>query len=163
MDAHIIWQYEADLNRLARRLCPNPLDAEDVAQTALMKAVVGRQGFRGEATIRTWLHRIATNECLMLHRKRQPAGVDDVETLQPADPTHYVDTPEDLILVSETQGEVLAAVADLPERQQAVVLAVDGCGMSYEEAATALGMSEAGIRSTLFRARRALRARLADG
>ena len=127
-----------------------------------MKALQARGDFRGEATVRTWLHRIATNECLMLRRRRRPEPVDVLDAsdrglIKLTDP---VDTPEELALVSETQGEVLSALSDLPENHRVAVLMVDGCRMSYGEAAEAIGTTPAAVRSMLYRARRVLRDRL---
>jgi RNA polymerase sigma factor (sigma-70 family) len=64
-------------------------------------------------------------------------------------------------MVSETQTEVLAALDLLPEKYRNTVMLVDGCGMSYEEVAGATDTSVAAVRSTLFRARKALRRHLA--
>jgi len=62
------------------QLCGHREDAEDVAQSSLVKAAEHIAAFRGEATVRTWLHRITTNECRMLRvsgglaaAERQPA------------------------------------------------------------------------------------------
>lgn len=160
MDPQTIWRYEQDLARLAARICPNPHDAQDITQSALVKAVEAHGTFRGEATIRTWLHRIATNECLMMLRKRRPEPADDLDGLTVVDPTVRVDTPEDLILVAETQGEVLTALAALPDRTRTAVMIVDGCGLSYQEAADAMDSTPAAVRSLLFRGRQTLRAAL---
>jgi RNA polymerase sigma factor (sigma-70 family) len=71
-----VWAYQADVGRLARHLCRHPQDAEDVAQSALLKAVQHLDGFRAEASLRTWLHRVATNECRMLRRRKTPISLD---------------------------------------------------------------------------------------
>lgn len=162
VDDNLIWEYRADLERLAARLCRDPHDAEDVAQSTLLKALQARGDFRGEATVRTWLHRIATNECLMMRRRRRPDPVDVVDASDRGliQVTDRVDTPEDLALVAETQGEVLAALSDLPQHHRTAVLLVDGCRMSYEEAARATDLTPAAIRSILYRARKVLRDRL---
>lgn len=164
VESDIILEYRRELERLARRLCGDPHDAEDVAQSALMKAMQGREGFRGEATVMTWLHRIATNECLMMRRRHRPGSLDalleaGVFSDSPSDVTAG---PEELALVSETQAEVLHVLQQLPEAHRSVVMLVDGCGMSYEEAAGVLGSTTAAVRSTLFRARRNLRAHLEE-
>lgn len=164
MDTDTVLQYRHELEQLARRLCRNPHDAEDVTQNALMKAVNGLDGFRGEATVKTWLHRITTNECLMMRRKKIPGSLDEMSEAgaapyEPADPSR---APDELALVSETQAEVLSALDVLPERYRNTVMLVDGCGMSYEDVAAATDTSVPAVRSTLYRARKALRQALSD-
>lgn len=155
-------QYQDELGRLANRMCRNPHDAEDVTQNALMKAVKGFDDFRGESSVKTWLHRITTNECLMLRRKRTTGSLDELSEregrgFEPAEPSR---SPDELAMVSETQREVLTALEALPERYRNVVMLVDGCGMSYQEVADASNTSVASVRSTLFRARKAMRSQL---
>jgi RNA polymerase sigma-70 factor (ECF subfamily) len=128
-----------------------------------MKAVKGFDDFRGESTVRTWLHRITTNECLMMRRKKTPGSLDQLSEMnesayEPEDPSR---APEELAMVSETQTEVLAALDLLPEHYRNTVMLVDGCGMSYDEVARTTQTSVAAVRSTLFRARKALRQQLA--
>jgi RNA polymerase sigma-70 factor (ECF subfamily) len=163
VDEELVRQYRQELERLARRLCRNPHDAEDVTQNALLKAVKGFDDFRGESTVKTWLHRITTNECLMMRRKKTAGSLDELtdmgqSTYEPEDPSR---APDELAMVSETQTEVLAALDLLPEKYRNTVMLVDGCGMSYEEVAGATDTSVAAVRSTLFRARKALRRHLA--
>ena len=114
----------------------------------------------------TWLHRIATNECLMMQRRKQPGSLDEMMESDRAAEAHARSgtsrAPEELALVSETQGEVLSALERLPENQRNAVMLVDGCGMTYADAAEALGTTAAAVRSTLFRARRTLREDLAE-
>jgi RNA polymerase sigma-70 factor (ECF subfamily) len=145
-------------------MCRNPHDAEDVTQNALMKAVKGFDDFRGESTVKTWLHRITTNECLMMRRKKTPGSLDQLTEMsesayEPEDPSR---SPDELAMVSETQTEVLAALDLLPEKYRNTVMLVDGCGMSYDEVAQATDTSVAAVRSTLFRARKSLREHLAE-
>ncbi len=165
VDDAIVWQYRQELEQLASRLCGNPHDAEDVAQNALLKAVRGYEDFRGESTVRTWLHRIATNECLMMRRKKTPGSLDAMTQAGAAsayEPEDSARTPEELALVSEAQAEVLSALELLPPHHRTMVMLVDGCGMSYSDAAAATDTTVAAVRSNLFRARRTLRAHLAD-
>jgi RNA polymerase sigma-70 factor (ECF subfamily) len=160
VDSDVILEYRRQLERLAQRLCGDPHDAEDVAQSALMKAVQGRGDFRGEATVMTWLHRIASNECLMLRRRKRPGSLDALMETGGYEEGASGATPEELAMVSETQAEVLSALQALPEHHRNVVMLVDGCGMSYAEVAQLLGTTTAAVRSTLFRARKTLRAHL---
>src|SRR5579862_3331177 len=73
-----VWVHADDVARLARQLCRHREDAEDVAQSSLLKAAEHIDGFRGESTMRTWLHRITTNECRMLRRRQVARSLDDI-------------------------------------------------------------------------------------
>ncbi len=74
--ADLVWAQAEDVARLSRQLCGHPEGAEDVAQSSLVKAAEHIAGFRGEATVRTWLHRITTNECRMLRRRLMATSLD---------------------------------------------------------------------------------------
>lgn len=147
-----VWSYRDDIAALARYLCRHPDDAEDVAHSALLKAVAAVDGFRGESTVRTWLHRITANECRMLRRRPETSLLDD----EPAGG----DDPEEVIVEIETRREVLAALAELPDRYRCVLLLREGEGLSMEELAAALDTTVPTVKSLLFRARAALRERL---
>jgi RNA polymerase sigma-70 factor (ECF subfamily) len=162
MDEFPIWDYRDDLVSLARYLCRNPSDAEDITHNALLKAADGLSGFRGEASVRTWLHRITTNECRALHRRRSASSLDELldrvvegEAAPPAD-DGPVD-PEEMLLEIETRRELLDAFEGLPERYRCALLLKDGKGMRMEEMAERLETTVPGVKSLLYRAREELR------
>src|SRR6266540_5984439 len=119
--AEPVWQYREDVWRLASHLCRHREDAEDVTQSALLKAAQHLDGFRREASLRTWLHRIATNECRMLRRRKVPLSLDalleDAATAEhrPPEPAAGEPGPEEAALEAETRRSVLAALAGLPD------------------------------------------------
>ncbi len=156
-----VWVHADDVARLARQLCRHREDAEDVAQSSLLKAVEHIDGFRGEATMRTWLHRITTNECRMLRRRLVARSLDDILEHAPADaamPVSLEASPEDLAEEHVLAQSVLRAVSALPERQRAVLILLEGAGLNVAEVARRLGTSVPAVRSLLVRARRTLRA-----
>lgn len=160
-----LWTYADDLQRYASRMCRHREDAEDVAQNSLMKAAQKIDGFRGEASVRTWLHTIATNECRMLRRKVTPGPFDEAleATLaanQKAMPYAPEQSPESLAIQAENRREVVAALDQLPERYQQVIVLKDGCGLRAAEVARVLNTTVPAVRSVLFRARRMLRSHL---
>ena len=59
--------------RTVRRLVSNVEDAADLTQEVFVKAYFGLEGFRSQASLRTWLHRIAVNHCLN-HLSRGPGS-----------------------------------------------------------------------------------------
>src|SRR5579863_8949949 len=78
--------YRHQIYTLCRRLVSRTEDAEDVVQSTFVRAFRALSGFRGECSPRTWIYRIAVNECATLLRRRRvttelvedEAGADDV-------------------------------------------------------------------------------------
>lgn len=153
-----VWDYREDLQNLAQYLCRDPDDAEDVAHAALLKAVQNLDTFRGEASVRTWLHAITTNECRMLRRRKSPTSLDDyldqvVEgRLGPVEPD-----PEELAIELETRREVMDGLAALPGNYRCALLLKDGQGLTVGETARLMDTTPAAVRSILYRARQTLR------
>lgn len=155
-----LWEYRADLEKLAHYLCRHSQDAEDVTHNALLKAAEKMEGFRGEASVRTWLHTIATNECRMLRRRKAPSSLDDMfesaalgQLELGADPID----PEEAALELETRREVLEAMRGLPDRYRCALLLKDGHDLSLEEVAKLMDTTVPSVKSVLYRARQALR------
>ncbi len=163
-----MWGYREDVFRLARQLCRHRQDAEDVTQTTLLKASVHLPGFRWEASLGSWLHRIATNACRML--RRRPAALSLEVLLEsvatgsrpPAALLSAAAGPEALALEAETRRQVLAALATLAPRRRAALLLADGLGLPAAALARELGTSVPAVRALLHRARAAVRAQLAE-
>jgi RNA polymerase sigma factor (sigma-70 family) len=77
--------YERRLLRLAPRLTSSYEDAEEVVQTAFLKAFYNLNSFRGDSSFYTWIVRIARNEALMKIRRRRPefVSIDDHDLKNP--------------------------------------------------------------------------------
>lgn len=160
-----IWAQLDDVARLARQLCRNAEDAEDVTQSALLKAAEHVDDFRGEATVRTWLHRITTNECRMLRRRIVARSLDDILEHERLSARLHLSAgesnPEQLAEQHLFGESVVRAIEHLPARQQAAVILLEGAELDVAEAARRLGTSQSAVRSLLVRARRAIRAEVA--
>lgn len=166
-DLEEIWRYRDEIHRLARQLCRHREDAEDVAQATLLKAAQHLHEFRGEASIRTWLHRIATNECRMMRRRQAEVSLEQIlesvateEETEPLELPSDVPDPEEIAAEAEMRRLVLKALENLPERYRTVLLLKDGEGMKEREIAQAMGLSLLAVKALLHRARKALRAEL---
>jgi RNA polymerase sigma-70 factor (ECF subfamily) len=161
--ADLVWAQAEDVARLARQLCGHPEDAEDVAQSSLVKAAEHIAGFRGDATVRTWLHRITTNECRMLRRRLMATSLDGLLEGHPGNAELLLlaaaDADPEALAERRTLGNaVLAAVAALPERQRVAFVLHEGGALGIREVARRLGTTVPAVRSLLVRARRAIRA-----
>jgi RNA polymerase sigma-70 factor (ECF subfamily) len=159
----VVWAHAADVARLAQQLCQHREDAEDVAQTSLLKAAQHLDGFRGEASVRTWLHRITANECWMLRRRLAARSLDAIlesSTLSSSAATAMEADPELLAEERELGRLVVSAIGALPGRQRAAIILADGAELSAEEVARTLGATVSSVRSLLVRARRSVRAQV---
>lgn len=163
--ADLVWAQAEDVARLARQLCGHPEDAEDVAQSSLVKAAEHIAGFRGEATVRTWLHHITTNECRMLRRRLMATSLDSLLEEHSGDNEMLLlaadADPEALAEQRALGNAVLAAVGALPERQRVAFVLREGGDLGISDVARRLDTTVPAVRSLLVRARRALRAEVA--
>jgi len=159
----VLGAYGRDVHRLARQLCHHREDAEDVAQSTLLQASLHLDDFRGEASLRTWLHRIATNECRQLRRRRVPDSLDAIlesaalgRGALPSQDAAMAD-PAEAVAEAELRSAVLRSIAALPESSRTVLLLAGGEGLAAREIALRTQTSESAVRSRLHRARRQLR------
>jgi RNA polymerase sigma-70 factor (ECF subfamily) len=148
----LVRRHQDRLWAVALRLVRDRDDAADVLQDALVKAYRGAPGFRGEAAVSTWLHRIVVTTALDLLRRRRPVLP---EVGEPVDPV-------DVAARRDTQLDVAAALAALPPDQRAAVVLVDLQGFAVDEAAAVLGCPPGTVKSRCFRGRARLARLLSD-
>src|SRR6201995_393240 len=165
--------YRRELLAHCYRMTGSLHDAEDLVQETLLRAWKAYDRFEGKSSVRTWLHRIATNTCLTALENRQrrplPTGLGapssdptaelvegtEVPWLEPlpdaagdpADPATIVDTRESVRLA------FVAALQHRSPRQRAVLLLRDVLQWKAAEVADAIGASTAAVNSLLQRAR----------
>lgn len=147
--------FEAHVDRVyayAHHVLGRREDAEEVASEAFLRAFRRAADFRGDCPFLPWVIAIARNLCR--DRLRQPRLL-----ILPA--TGEEPGGEDWALRAEMAADVRAALAELPDDQRDALILCDADGWDAAEAASALGRSPAATRSLLYRARRALRDRLA--
>ena len=134
---------------LCRAMVRDPRLAEDLSQDAFTRAFGALDGFRGEASPRTWLLAIARNRCLdhLVRARRAPwAGHDDAE---PDD--HAADEPPPFDLLSRRE-DAERAMAVLGESERALVVLHFGHGVGYLELADSFGLREGAVRMRISRA-----------
>jgi RNA polymerase sigma-70 factor, ECF subfamily len=124
-------------------------EAADALQDALLSAFRNASGYRGDAAVTTWLHRVVVNACLDRMRRR---------AVRPSVPLGDTDvpTPTDEQSALENRLDVASALARLPEAQRTAIVLVDLQDLSVAEAAAALGVAEGTVKSRCSRGRVAL-------
>jgi len=150
--AELFRRHRTRLWAVALRTLGDPEEAADALQEAMVSAFRRAGGFRGEAAVTTWLHRIVVNACLDRVRRRRP-----VEALPESDGG---DRPDSATLgvpdgaeASATAMDVAAALASLPPEQRAAIVLVDLEGYPVAEAADLLGVPVGTVKSRCSRGR----------
>ena len=150
--------YEMHVDRVyayARHLLGNREDAEEVTSEAFLRAFERASSFRGESPFRGWLFGITRNLCM--DRLRQPK-------LQLLDPEELERASDQGRGEHQMQTGILVrrALAELPEEHRMILMLCDVEQWDAKEAAEMLEKSLPAAKSMLYRARRALRVKLAD-
>jgi RNA polymerase sigma-70 factor (ECF subfamily) len=99
----LVRSFESDLRALAFRLLLDRDRIDDALQEAFLRAFRALPRFRGDASVKTWLHRITTNVCIDELRRRRPVeSLDDDDRPEPAtlerDPADVAATRQDLVV-----------------------------------------------------------------
>lgn len=140
---------------VALRTTGDPEDAADALQDALISALRGAAGYRGDAAVTTWLHRVVINASLDRIRRRQA---------RPAVPLdgHELQSRHDDHAATVIRVDIRAALARLPEAQRVALILVDLEDVPVAEAAEILEVPEGTIKSRCSRARTAMAAMLRE-
>jgi RNA polymerase sigma-70 factor (ECF subfamily) len=153
----VMRRHNGRLFRVARSILSDDSDAEEALQDAYVRAFAGIAGFKGEASLATWLTRIAINEALLRLRRRRHDQAPIEEGLALADPRP---SPEQDAARRELRGLVERALDTLPAAFRAVFVLRALEQMSVEDTAAALGIRPETVKTRFFRARRHLREQL---
>lgn len=153
----------------ALRMTRNPADAEDLVQETMLRAYRAFDRFEAGTNLKAWLFRILTNAYINVYRKKQrePRKVphDEVEDfdlyneIRKHDP-EFATTPENIVLDSLVDSDIIEAIEDLPEQFRLTVVLSDVEGFSYAEMAEIMGVPMGTVMSRLHRGRKALQKRL---
>lgn len=158
----LVLRYQNIVYSVAYRIMGDPQSADDAAQEAFIIAFRRLSTFRG-GNFRSWLLRIATNQCYdeLRRLKRRPAtpleelpnAESDDGPVLPDD----ADTPEEVAQQNELRHAIAQCIQALGDDQRLVMMLSDVDGLSYQEIADSLGANLGTIKSRLSRARAAVR------
>ncbi len=150
----LVLQYQKPVYHLARRIVINHMDADEVVQETFLKAYQHLDDFSDEYKLFTWLYRIAVNESFSL-LKRRNRKTSSLDSLSEEDGAQFAGS-EDVFQefrnkeLEEIVSKALEGIK--PDLRAVFTLRVWG-GLSYEEIAKTMGISEGTVMSRLNRVR----------
>ena len=135
--------------------------AEDIAQDVFVSALRRIRATESAIAFRPWIYEIARNACIDAYRRGRRAEQVPLESerLAPADRDRLVaggPAPEAAVAVKEELDHLRGAFGSLSDVHHEILVLRELEGLSYEAIGERLGMTKAGVESTLFRARRRL-------
>ena len=149
-------QHSPRIYSLACRMTGSRQEGEDLLQEIFLQVHRKLDSFRGDATLGTWLYRLAMNHCLDFVRSRQARMKAVTEALEEdgsREPAAPRETPV-------ARLDLERAVQQLPDGYRAAFVLHDIEGLDHKQIANMLGISEGTSRSQVFKARMKLRALL---
>jgi RNA polymerase sigma-70 factor, ECF subfamily len=161
--------FHARLSQYSFLMCGHKEDAEEVAQETLLKVFESIDQLRDPNRLKSWVFRIAKNECFLKRRKSvfapkvelslddlRPRKINDgeVHRIEIAD---WTSLPENLLLDAELQNALTRSIRELPEIYRSVVLLRDVEELTTEETAEILEIRPDAVKTRLHRGRLALR------
>lgn len=137
-------------------------DAEDLVQETYAKALKGFSSFAEGTNLRAWMFRILRNAFLTSRSglAALKTGYLEDEDIKADEAVAHELTPETLLLQSESEQAVFAALESLPVNYREIILLCEAEEMSYREIAQVLDVPTGTVMSRLSRARASLRAAL---
>ena len=157
--ASLYAEHSQSIYYLTLRFLGNPQKAEDATHDVFLKAFRKLDQFRGEASVRTWLYRIAINHCQNLCQSWQnrhiQTSADDAVWENTAART---DSPLRVLETKELGQRIQKTLDVLPDEYRLLLLLVADEELSYEEIAALVGQTADAVRGKLHRARKAFAA-----
>ena len=160
----IVSRWERRIFALAYGMLGREEDARDATQETFLAAFRNLRGFRGEAKVSSWLHRIAVNQCITRQRRakvRNEAAIEDEEEKHASSFASPLElSPSRLVEGRESIDAVRRAVNSLPLDLRQVVLMKEFEELTFREIAEALDLPLSTVKSRLYTAMRQLQMRL---
>lgn len=152
----LLCRYQEGVYSFALRMLGDAAEAEDVAQETFLRLYTASGRYRPEASLKTFLFRIARNLCIDYFRKKRPCLMDEL-------PEQGTDqTPLDHLQKAIEKQALETAISELPVNQKAALLLRHSGDMTYAGIAETLELSVSAVESLLVRARRNLFTLLAE-
>jgi RNA polymerase sigma-70 factor (ECF subfamily) len=156
LDPDRVVEHLPRLYRAARAWTRTPEDAEDLVQETCARVLARPRLVTGDdlGYLMRALHNTLVSQRRAARRRPSTTELDDGLEVVASGPDDPADATEN--------GEVFAAIFELPSEFRDALVAIDVAGLSYQEAACQLGVPEGTVTSRLFRARDRLARRLGE-
>ena len=160
----LVRRWERRIFALSYGMLGREEDARDATQETFLAAFRNLRGFRGEAKVSSWLHRIAVNQCITRQRRAKVRSESALEDEQEnnaaifAAPVHY--SPALTTEGRQQQQAVRRAVNSLPIELRQVVVMKEFEDLTFREIADALDVPLSTVKSRLYTALKQLQMRL---
>ena len=160
----IVRRWERRIFALAYGMLGREEDARDATQETFLAAFRNLRGFRGEAKVSSWLHRIAVNQCITRQRRAKVRSELALEDEQEKDAASFA-TPHSLSPARVTEGAqrtlaVRNAVNTLPFELRQIVVMKEFEELTFKEIADALDLPLSTVKSRLYTALKQLQMKL---
>ena len=154
--AEITKRYNQQLYRIAIGYGISDDDCEEVLQISYIAAFEKLNQFRYESKFSTWLIRILINECLLIKKKQKRIiRINEKEIVTIPAGNHLI--PIEVFMTKERKKVIEDAIKKLPEKYKSIFILKEIEGMSIEQAAELLSISEVNVKVRLHRARKMLK------
>jgi RNA polymerase sigma-70 factor (ECF subfamily) len=165
----IVARYKGKIYNYVYRMTSNAEDAEDLTQEVFVRMYTNIRTFRAEASLSTWLFRIAGNLCVDSFRRRKKEralthsldapipGDDDDSMGATRDVPDWSSEPDAMFSRKELGTHIQLALQKLPPKLRSAVVLHDIEGLAYEEIAQMEQIPLGTVKSRIFNARVALR------
>lgn len=156
----LVLLYSKRIYNYCFRMTNNSKDAEDLAQEVFIKVYKNLDKFKKESKFSTWIYAIAYNTCVDSHRKRRYNTVSlnqDKDKKQGFDFPAKDPLPEDHLLSRERQSFLKECIVKLRPEYRSVIILRDIQNYSYKEIGDILAIPPGTVKSSISRARAALR------
>jgi RNA polymerase sigma-70 factor (ECF subfamily) len=164
----LVGEYQPLVHSLSLRILGDAEDARDASQETFIKVYRHLARFRGDASLKTWICRIAINQARSHKRWFRRRRRDGTHSLD-ADDEQFVSlshlkssgaSPEAVTLAQERHRQIERALTELKSDFRIAVILRDIEGMTYEEMAVVLEISIGTVKSRIARGREMIRSKL---
>lgn len=160
-------RHSPQLFRTAMRVLGNEADAEDALQDGLLSAYRNLQGFQGRSQFSSWLTRIVINAALMRLRRQRNHPTVSIDDEKPENELRLADLlphpgpgPHEVFAGEQLRERLNDHLSDLSPALRSAFLLRYAQGLTNEEVAEVLGVSELAVKTRVHRARAELAERL---
>lgn len=144
----LVKRYEKPIYNYGIRMTGNSDDALDLMQEVFISVYRNLSTFRGEGSFKGWVFRIASYRCVEFYRKKRPTV--DLDTVP--EPATDGNLPEQMMLMTQENKQLVAAMQTLPFNQKAVLELKFFGQFTFEEIAQQLDISSNTVKTRLYTA-----------